>query len=78
MNPSGHWYDLSPAATENLITELLVTEPDIVNDKNSLKNILSCIDLTTLEGSDNHEKIVQLCNKAISSAEKGLPLPAAV
>ncbi|MCX6245665.1 MAG: deoxyribose-phosphate aldolase [Bacteroidetes bacterium] len=40
--------------------------------------ILSCIDLTTLEGSDNTEKIVQLCRKAISFGQSGLPFPAAV
>ena len=40
--------------------------------------LLSCIDLTTLEGSDNTEKIVQLCRKALSYGEQGLPLPAAV
>jgi deoxyribose-phosphate aldolase len=42
------------------------------------RSILSCIDLTTLEGSDNTEKIVQLCRKAVSFGESGLPLPAAV
>jgi deoxyribose-phosphate aldolase len=40
--------------------------------------ILSCIDLTTLEGSDNTGKITTLCRKALSFGESGLPLPAAV
>jgi len=43
-----------------------------------MKDIFSCIDLTTLEGSDNNEKIAQLCNKASSFVNQGLPFPAAV
>ena len=40
--------------------------------------LLSCIDLTTLEGSDNSGSILELCRKACSFADAGLPLPAAV
>jgi deoxyribose-phosphate aldolase len=43
-----------------------------------LRNILSLIDLTTLEGTDNDEKVVSLCRKGLSWAESGLPLPAAI
>ncbi|MGA2822381.1 MAG: deoxyribose-phosphate aldolase [Bacteroidales bacterium] len=43
-----------------------------------LRTLLSCIDLTTLEGSDNTARIVELCRKACSFGESGLPLPAAV
>ena len=42
------------------------------------RTLLSCIDLTTLEGSDNTARIVELCHKACSFGESGLPLPAAV
>ncbi len=42
------------------------------------RTLLSCVDLTTLEGSDNNGRIVELCHKAISFGESGLPLPAAV
>ncbi len=42
------------------------------------RTLLSCIDLTTLEGSDNNGRIVELCRKACSFGESGLPLPAAV
>ncbi|MCX6247690.1 MAG: deoxyribose-phosphate aldolase [Bacteroidetes bacterium] len=44
----------------------------------ALRTLLSCIDLTTLEGSDNNGKIIELCHKALSFGESGLPLPAAV
>jgi deoxyribose-phosphate aldolase len=40
--------------------------------------LLSCIDLTTLEGSDNKITISELCHKACSFGEFGLPLPSAV
>jgi deoxyribose-phosphate aldolase len=42
------------------------------------RTLLSCIDLTTLEGSDNAGKIADLCRKAHSFGEAGLPPPAAV
>jgi len=45
---------------------------------NPFRTLLSCIDLTTLEGSDNTARIAELCRKAISFGESGLPLPAAV
>jgi len=37
-----------------------------------LREILGMMDLTTLEGSDNDEKITQLCRKAISLKDSGL------
>jgi deoxyribose-phosphate aldolase len=40
--------------------------------------LLSCIDLTSLEGSDNSGTISNLCREALSFGESGLPLPAAV
>ena len=42
------------------------------------RTLLSCIDLTTLEGCDNTGKIIALCSKARSFGESGLPFPAAV
>lgn len=44
----------------------------------SLRLILSCLDLTTLEGSDNNEKVLALCNKAKGYESMGLPNVAAV
>ncbi len=35
-------------------------------EKEALKLILSCIDLTTLEGADTNQKVIALCNKAKS------------
>jgi deoxyribose-phosphate aldolase len=48
------------------------------HDKETLKLILSCIDLTTLEGSDTEEKVKDLCAKARGYESQGLPNVAAV
>ena len=46
--------------------------------KEELALILSLLDLTTLEGSDNTGSIGLLCDKALGIAEKGFKGPAAV
>lgn len=43
--------------------------------KEVLKNILGLVDLTTLEGSDTDQKVIELCNKAKSFRDMGLGLP---
>jgi len=42
------------------------------------RTILSLLDLTSLEGTDTGQKIHNLCEKALSFKDKGLPYPAAV
>lgn len=42
------------------------------------KRILSFIDFTSLEGTDNDQSAASLCHKAIHFGELGLPVPAAV
>jgi len=78
MDSSLSWSDLNPFAIQQLIDGLVGDNPELITDKKSLKSIFSCIDLTTLESTDNEEKIIQFCQKAIAFAEKGLPFPAAV
>lgn len=46
--------------------------------KGPFSTLLSCVDLTTLEGSDNQAKITELCRKACSFGDAGLALPSAV
>ncbi len=43
--------------------------------KEVLKNILGLIDLTTLEGSDTDQKVIDMCNKAKGYRDMGLGLP---
>jgi deoxyribose-phosphate aldolase len=47
-------------------------------DKALLKQIISLLDLTTLEGTDNEITIENLCQRALGIGEKGLPMPAAI
>lgn len=47
-------------------------------DPDILRTILSLLDLTSLEGSDNAASIEKLCLKALSFRDKNLPFPAAV
>lgn len=50
------------------------------NNPEIIRNLISCIDLTSLEGSDNDLSIKALCNKALISIDKlrGIPPVAAV
>jgi deoxyribose-phosphate aldolase len=72
---------LSGILFENLTEEtglILSRKPAFDERKGPLRDIFSFMDFTSLEGSDNPEKIQLLCEKAISFGEKGLPFPAAI
>jgi deoxyribose-phosphate aldolase len=61
--------------------ELKKLESPAIKDlsrQESLRLILSCLDLTTLEGSDHDQKVAALCNKAKGYESMGLPNVAAV
>lgn len=45
---------------------------------NALKTIFSLLDYTTLEGTDNRNRVRELCEHALTFGKQGLPLPAAV
>lgn len=60
------------------INALNTTCIDGFSKQDSLKLILSLLDLTTLEGSDHAMKVTSLCSKAMSYEPKGLPNVAAV
>jgi len=60
------------------LSRILARRPAMAQMKKEIRELASFIDLTTLEGSDHHEKIRMLCKKARSFKEKGLPYPAAV
>lgn len=57
-----------------------IESPSIKNlsREDSLRLILSCLDLTSLEGSDNEDKVKGLCRKATSYKQMKLPNVAAV
>lgn len=60
------------------INALNTSSIDGFTKQESLKLILSLLDLTTLEGSDHDMKVVALCSKAMSYEKKDLPNVAAV
>jgi deoxyribose-phosphate aldolase len=71
-----HHYD--PAAITERIKEFSTRFIEGFSREESLRLILSCLDLTTLEGSDHDEKVLALCNKAAGFESIGLPNVAAV
>lgn len=71
MNPTDDFELMSSVISDcNTIQGMSRTE--------SLKLLLSCIDLTTLEGTDNDEKVIALCRQATGYAAQGLTNVAAV
>lgn len=62
----------------SLINNLQAGIADLPGRTEILTRIISLLDLTTLEGSDNSDRIKALCAKALSFADFNLPLPAAV
>ena len=52
--------------------------PSLAQCRNELHNILSFLDLTSLDGTDHPEKIRLFCRKALAFKDHGVPLPAAV
>ncbi|MCK9220386.1 MAG: deoxyribose-phosphate aldolase [Bacteroidales bacterium] len=69
---------LSFSTVQEEVFQIRSKQPQIQEQKQVLRELSSFLDLTSLEGSDNQEKINKLCRKAIFMGEKGLPLPAAV
>lgn len=63
---------------ETLINALQSQIVELPGRKEILSRILTILDLTTLEGTDNIERIKVLCSKALSFGDYNLPLPAAV
>jgi deoxyribose-phosphate aldolase len=57
-----------------------ISKPFMTGDarREALAQILGFLDLTTLEGTDNEQRVNALCNKAQSFSAVNLPSPAAV
>lgn len=63
---------------ENISHRLLEIEKQNLTTMTELEAyqlVLNCIDLTTLEGSDTHQRIEELCQKASSFSKLGNNLP---
>jgi deoxyribose-phosphate aldolase len=63
----------------NSLIQIVQSEISNLSDRNeTLTDVLSLLDLTTLEGSDNNDHVKALCDKALKFENFGLPMPAAV
>lgn len=63
---------------ESFIADIKEHVAKLENRKQILGNILGFLDLTTLEGTDNHDRISALCKKALGFGDINLQVPAAV
>jgi deoxyribose-phosphate aldolase len=63
---------------DSLIINLQAGIAELPGRNEILSHIISLLDLTTLEGTDNSGRINALCAKALSFGDYNLPLPAAV
>lgn len=69
-------YSYSDEQLEQRIQDILSEEKKTLNRKEALKTILSVIDLTTLEGSDNTAKVTALSKTALSFKDEAKDIPA--
>jgi deoxyribose-phosphate aldolase len=57
----------------------LYSKEQLIKDNSNIRNLVSFLDLTTLEGNDTFEKVGKLCQKAVRPSEnKDIPSVAAV
>lgn len=63
---------------DSLLIDIQSSITELPGRTEILSRVISLLDLTTLEGTDNSDRIKVLCEKALSFAEYNLPLPAAV
>jgi deoxyribose-phosphate aldolase len=73
-------YKTSSERIQNRINNILIEERARLDLQKAYREILSIIDLTTLEGADTHDKVANLAKQASSyaSKEKRIPNVAAV
>ena len=67
-------YNHSEANILSRINKIHSSTDNTLNDK-TLQTILNCIDLTSLNGNDTHEKIRTMCRKAYSFSTLGESIP---
>lgn len=73
-------YSYSPEELQNRIDTMLIQAKQNLNLQKIYRDVLSLIDLTTLEGADTNEKAANIAKQACSyaSTEKNIPNVAAV
>lgn len=73
-------YPYSEEQMKKRLTTYMSTPMPYMDEQTAYRFILNAIDLTTLEGSDNQQKITDLCSKALNfyDVKRGVPTTAAV
>ncbi len=71
----GNIKEFNTSEVESKIQSVISEGLKEINRVQALKTILSFIELTSLEGSDTDEKVVNLCRKAYSFKDKGEDIP---
>lgn len=69
-------YDYTEKEIQNRIQEILKNELPKADRQDLLRKALGFIDLTTLEGEDHDEKVVNLCKKGIAYKDEAKNIPA--
>lgn len=75
MNPFKPYKHSAESIQQRIDDILSQTLPHIDRQK-ALRTILSCIDLTTLEGADTHAKVEQMAQKALAFKDEARKVPA--
>jgi deoxyribose-phosphate aldolase len=68
-------YDYSFEDLKNRVNNILNKELKELNKIEALRTILNVIDLTTLNGDDTSQRVIDLCNKGISYKDEKLDIP---
>ncbi|MBN2747410.1 MAG: deoxyribose-phosphate aldolase [Bacteroidales bacterium] len=63
------------AEVESQVAQILATNSTQISKKEALRLVLNCIDLTTLEGTDNPKKIEEVCRTARQFKNNGTDIP---
>lgn len=69
-------YSLNKAQIEAQIDDLIAETPSNTEWNKALQLIFSCIDLTTLEATDNADRIAKFCEKALAYKNEGVSVAA--
>ena len=67
--------EISEETINSEVNRIINTNKDKIELKKSLISLMSIIDLTTLEGADTDEKVIQMCRKGMEIEKLGLGLP---
>jgi len=67
-------YDMTESLISERIHTIINSSSDTEDSKEILNFALSIVDLTTLEGSDTNQKVIDLCEKATSYSKLGVGL----